>query len=245
MPDIMELALGIVGPAPYNNGCLGNGLGTETIASPYQAEFVMEESQRDNDTHKIKLDIINALEDLADEARREVLRAAAAFYEINLGLQNGRQATHAERDREEPLSGVGGFARDPVFSDHQDQSPKQFLEEKQPHSDVDRVACLAYYLSHYRNTPHFKTIDISKLNMEAAQLKFSNAAFAVNNAAQRGILTSAGKSRKQISAFGERFVAALPDREAAKKVLQAVRRRRNRGNPRSTRPAAAGQGAAE
>jgi len=245
MPDIMELALGIVGPAPYNNGCLGNGLGTETIASPYQAEFVMEESQRDNDTHKIKLDIISALKDLADEAKREVLRAAAAFYGINLGLKNGQQPIHAEWDREEPVASVGGFARDPIFSDHQDQSPKQFLEEKQPHSDVDRVACLAYYLSHYRNTPHFMTIDISKLNTEAAQFKFSNAAVSVNNAAQRGILTSAGRGKKQISAVGERFVAALPDREAAKRVLQAVRRRRSRGKPHSTRPAAAEQGAAE
>ncbi|MGC9261448.1 MAG: hypothetical protein ACP5I8_15390, partial [Phycisphaerae bacterium] len=121
----------------------------------------------------------------------------------------------------------------PIFSNHVDRSPKQFLEDKQPHSDADRVACLAYYLAHYRGIPHFKTVDISKLNTEAAQFKFSNAAVAVNNAALHGLLTSAGKGNKQISAVGERFVEALPDRESAKKVLQKIRIRRARGKARA------------
>jgi len=46
-------------------------------------------------------------------------------------------------------------------------SPKDFLLEKQPRTDVERIACLAYYLTHYRATPHFKTIDLSILNTEA------------------------------------------------------------------------------
>ena len=73
--------------------------------------------------------------------------------------------------------------------------------------------------------PHFKTLEISKLNTEAAQLKFSNAAFSVTNAANAGLLAPAGKGNKQISAIGERVVDALPDREASKAALQTLRRR--------------------
>ena len=67
-------------------------------------------------------------------------------------------------------------------------SPKDFLFQKQPTTDIERIACLAYYLTHYRNTPHFKAVDISTLNTEAAQRKFANASSSVNNATQAGYL---------------------------------------------------------
>jgi hypothetical protein len=99
--------------------------------------------------------------------------------------------------------------------------------DKGPATDVERVACLAYYLTHYRNQPHFKTIDISKVNTEAAQPKFSNAALSVNNATKRGYLAPAVKGHKQLSAAGEQFVRALPDREAARAMMQRVRTKRH------------------
>jgi hypothetical protein len=105
------------------------------------------------------------------------------------------------------------------FSREQGLSPKEFLLKKQPRSDVERVACLGYYLAFYRDQPHFKTFDISKLNTEAAQSKFSNAANAVNNATTYGYLAPAVKGAKQLSAVGEKFVEALPDREAASEAL--------------------------
>jgi hypothetical protein len=98
--------------------------------------------------------------------------------------------------------------------------------QKQPRTDVERVACLAFYLMHYRNAPHFKTIDISKLNTEAAQSKMSNAHVAVNNATQTGYLVPAVRGAKQISAAGEVFVQALPDREAAKTAMVKVKPRK-------------------
>ena len=117
------------------------------------------------------------------------------------------------------------------FGDRATISPKNFLHEKQPKTGIERVACLAYYLAHYRDTPHFKTVDISKLNTEAAQLKFSNPTYTVVNAANTGLLTPAGKGAKQISAIGERFVDALPDRDDAKAVLASMRPRRRRKKP--------------
>jgi hypothetical protein len=99
--------------------------------------------------------------------------------------------------------------------------------EKDPKTDVDRVVALGYYLAKYRDMPHFKTLDISKLNTEAAQRKLANAAYAINNAFQRGYMVPAPGGTKQISAMGEQYVEALPNREAAKEVLLRFRPRRS------------------
>lgn len=106
---------------------------------------------------------------------------------------------------------------------------KQFLTYKKSGTDVERVAVLAYYLTHHKNTPHFKTADISKLNTEAAQTKLSNPAHAVANATrQNNFLAAAPKGTKQITAYGEDFVKALPDRAAADKVKAEYKKRRRR-----------------
>ena len=121
---------------------------------------------------------------------------------------------------------VGSAVYRERFSKDRPISPKEFLLKKQPRTDVERVACLAYYLTHYRDQPFFKTLDISKLNTEAAQIKFSNPAKAVDNAAMLGYLAQATKGSKQISAPGELFVDALPDREAAQTAMASARPRR-------------------
>lgn len=111
------------------------------------------------------------------------------------------------------------FSEDP-----QSQSPKAFMMAKAPQTDVERVACLAYYLSHFRGVTHVKTKDITALNTESAHKPFSNTAFAVDNATKSGYLVPSVKGSKQISAIGERFVEALPDRDAAKSILDQHRR---------------------
>jgi hypothetical protein len=100
--------------------------------------------------------------------------------------------------------------------------------EKAPQTDVERIACLAFYLTHHRSQPHFKTKDLSLLNTEAAQRRFANAAMAVVNATNSGYLVPSIKGCKQLSASGEQYVQVLPDREAARLVLERMRpRRRN------------------
>jgi len=112
-----------------------------------------------------------------------------------------------------------------------DISPKEFILQKQPHTSVERVACLAYYLTHYRDVPHFKTLDISKLNTEAAQPKFANAALAVNDASKSGYVIPVSKGNKQLSAAGELFVQALPNRDEARAAMASARpRKRNKRN---------------
>lgn len=165
--------------------------------------------------------IIDRLIDFDDEARSRVFRTAQTFFGLDAPTPVHR-----------PSVSVGvpstADARALRFSDREELPPKDFLFQKQPKTDVERVACLAYYLAHFRDTPHFKTVDISKLNTEAAHVKFSNTAYAVANAEKTGLLASAGRGAKQISALGERFVEALPDRNAAKEVKSSMRPRRTR-----------------
>jgi lysine/ornithine N-monooxygenase len=119
-------------------------------------------------------------------------------------------------------------------------TPKAFLFAKAPQTNVERIACLAYYLTHNRNTPFFKTLDISKLNTEAAQPKFANSTYSLNDAVRANLLVQASKGQKQISVIGERYVQALPDRAAARAVLISSKRPRPRKQTHSEHPQTSG-----
>jgi hypothetical protein len=162
--------------------------------------------------------VIGALRNLDPEARARVLQTVATFFQVGLEGASRRRGDTLEQ----------GSTPSPSFLEDRSMQPKEFLLDKQPKTDVERVACLAYYLTHYRETPHFKTFDISKLNTEAAQPKFANAANSVNNALKRGYLVQATRGQRQLSAAGERFVQALPDRQAAKDAMALARPRRSR-----------------
>lgn len=173
------------------------------------------------DLEGILMDVLQKLKPLDTAGKRRVLDAISVFYSLGpVAVQNPKTMNPTV------------ISQGSVFAERPEVSPKEFLREKAPKSDIEKVVCLAYFLTHYRETQHFKTIDISKLNTEAAQLKFSNAAYAVENAAKRGLLVPAGKNgMKQISAMGEQFVNALPDREEAKAALEQIKvRRKKTGN---------------
>jgi hypothetical protein len=104
-------------------------------------------------------------------------------------------------------------------------SPKEFMRSKAPKNDVQRAACLAYFLAHSRKTAQFKAADVATLNTEAAGPK-TNMSRAVNNATiQNRYLAPAGKGTKQITALGEDVVNALPDQVAVKAAEQAEGRK--------------------
>ena len=102
-------------------------------------------------------------------------------------------------------------------------TPKQFLALKAPATDVERVTVLAYYLTHARGNPHFKTKELSELNVESAGPRLSNAAYAASNATKKMGYLAAGPGRtKQITPRGEALVDNLPDRVAAKAAVDAL-----------------------
>jgi hypothetical protein len=162
--------------------------------------------------------IVGILKQLETDVQKRVLHSVQTFLGLSLPQNLPQQSDVALTS---PVTFGSEFSRDRALS------PKEFLRDKHPVTDVERVTCLAYYLTHYRDTPHFKTVDISTLNTEAAQPKFSNASVSVDNARSLGYLVPATKGNKQISAVGEKFVELLPDRDAAREAFSNFRPRRN------------------
>jgi hypothetical protein len=152
---------------------------------------------------------------LDDEGRARLLKTLSTLF----GFNNVPEVTNGPRT-------VSYGEATERFSKEQSLSPKEFLFKKKPRSDVERVACLGYYLAHYRDQQNFKTFDISQINTEAAQTKLSNPAQTVINATNYGYLAQAAKGMRQLSAAGEIFVETLPDREAASEAFTQSRSRK-------------------
>lgn len=179
---------------------------------------------------EVLTEVIASLNRLNKDDQKRTLQAVATF--LNLSFQNSPLPAPSELTAP---AGANSSSK-PTFSENRSVSPKDFIREKSPRTDVERVICLAYYLAHYRETPHFKTLDISALNTEAAQPKFSSASVAVENAARAGLLVQAVKGNKQISSAGELYVQHLPDREAAKLGVSGLRPKRKTRKPTIKKP---------
>ena len=116
-------------------------------------------------------------------------------------------------------------------------TPKDFLVTKSPKTDVQRVACLAYYLTYGRQQAQFKTSDITQLNTATQSPRFSNAAVSVDNATNVSkLLASIGQGKKQITSLGESVVKALPDYANVREVI------RNSHYPRKKRKKSTNKG---
>lgn len=174
--------------------------------------------------------IVSALKKLPKEDQQRILSSVATFLDVGFSSATHRRAEESSRNSS-PTATV-----QPIYSEDRSASAKAFLRDKAPVTDIERVACLAYYLTHYKDTPHFKTLDISTLNTEAAQPKFSSASVAVDNATKAGLLATAAKGNKQISGAGEHYVQLLPDRDAARASIQSVRARRRSKKPTKKKP---------
>lgn len=187
-------------------------------------ELVATELGPKNDAHAALNEITGVMQRLSNENRLRLLKTLATFY--------GAAEAHQKTNLVEPVisnHAPSSMSRDPVFSGEKPPSPKDFIFGKEPQTDVDRIACLAYYLSNHRKTRYFKTADINVLNTEAAGRKFSNPASSFKNAVIAGYLVdSTEKGSKQLSPFGEQYVKALPNRQQAKVVIEQYRPKRTK-----------------
>lgn len=156
-------------------------------------------------------DAYNALKDLDTKLQSRILEWLAKKLEIPSAIDspgqnsNGHTAVH-QNVQTKPAGGIP-------------PDPKAFMTLKRPQNGMERVTCLAFYLTNYRDTKQFKTIDLTKLNTEASQPKLSNPAYFARDAADTQYLSLAGGGKKQITARGEALVDALPDRTAVDAAL--------------------------
>lgn len=162
-----------------------------------------------------------ALEPLDAEARRRAIRwlldtlhVSEALTPLHPDSLEPESVTHARAPKHRP-GGTHEHA-----SDSEPPSPKAFIGLKRPESVVERIACLAFYLTHYRNAQSFGGPAIAALNTEAAAPKLNPHRDLDNADRRNGFIVSAGDRKKQITSRGEALVNALPDRGAVKQVLQ-------------------------
>jgi hypothetical protein len=98
--------------------------------------------------------------------------------------------------------------------------PKDFIAQKKPLTQYERIACLAHYLATVRNVTEFGAKEITAINKEAAQQPIGNIAQVMGDTASKyGYVSAAGGGKKQMTARGEDLVGALPNREAVKAAL--------------------------
>jgi hypothetical protein len=170
--------------------------------------------------------LVSALAPLAQDGRVRLFKTLCTFFDLPFAERG--TASHVSTQTAS-MSVPNHTQHGPgSFSENRTPTPKSFLLEKRPQTEAERVACLAYYLTHYRDQALFKTLDLSKLNTEAAQIKFSNPARAVDGAAASLFLIPAGQGKKQLSAIGEVYVQSLPDRAAARAATADLRKRKTK-----------------
>jgi hypothetical protein len=154
-------------------------------------------------------DALAALEGRQPEEQRRILNWLAA----KLGVGAVAPPTLGTDTPGLPPGGAGS-------SSISGQTPKAFMSAKRPETVRERIACLAYYLTHARNVTTYKTKALTDLNSEAALPKISNPALFARDAVKSQYLAPAGGGSKQITTRGEALVRALPEREAVKKALE-------------------------
>jgi len=179
-----------------------------------KSSTVANSPQFDQELEALK-SVLDAVSPLGDEAREFVFRTAAQRLKLDKILPHGEGSAEAKNVH---TAASGDEAIEST-------NPKEFLRQKKPNSELQRMVCLGFFLTHARNTAHFKTVDLTNLNTEAAGGRFSNASATVRNATnQSHYFAPAGKGGlKQITALGEDYVRALPDQEAAKQVSTSHR----------------------
>jgi hypothetical protein len=178
-------------------------------------------------THAIQADVaalgtvVDAISGLDEQQRLWVLQTAASRFALKKETSLGG-GTPSGGTGSPPASGAG-----PAQSGGE-ASLKSFMKSKAPKTDGQRITCLAYYLTKFRDTAHFKTKDLTALNRESAWPNFSNPTVAVSNASRDKYLTPAGKGDKQLTNRGEEVVEALPDQEKVRSLTSGNSARKKR-----------------
>ncbi|MBI2635136.1 MAG: hypothetical protein HYW79_01165 [Parcubacteria group bacterium] len=112
-----------------------------------------------------------------------------------------------------------------------DTSMADFVKNKNPKNEYQRVAVIAYYREYKQNRKEFKNAEMSQANtQEARQPKISNITDVVTKARDRYkfLTKGTGKATHQLSTHGADIVNALPDQESVKKLIAGAKSRKPR-----------------
>jgi hypothetical protein len=120
-----------------------------------------------------------------------------------------------------PEGGGGGGAGAPAAAANlSGLNPKQFIAQKKPKTQYERIACLGYFLHTARKVVEFGAEEMKAINKEAAQQPILNLPTILGDTTSKyGYLSAAGGGNKQMTVLGDAVVEALPDRDAVKAAV--------------------------
>jgi hypothetical protein len=85
-------------------------------------------------------DVIDRLAEFDNEARRRVFRRALGFFELDIpGTATSGRHSQPEKAQTQQEPANGGA---PHFGDRAELPPKEFMFQKQPRTDIERIAAL-------------------------------------------------------------------------------------------------------
>lgn len=155
-----------------------------------------------------KLDAIETLVGTLSGFEEGDVNDIIAFARKQLGFGGSNAAT--------PMPSVSGSTEGSPQSPLTDNIA-QFVGQKEPKNEYQRVAVLAYFLYHARGVKNFTLKEIKEANADARQPSFSNIHATVNKALTRYKFLTQGSGGQRgvytISFDGEKLVNALPSLE--------------------------------
>lgn len=159
---------------------------------------------------KAKLEAIQTIVDLLDGFPSEDVKDIVSFSLKQLKLDD---VAFDEIQDSTPTEGPKARA------DSTNGSIYDYVREKGPKNEYQRVAVLAHYLEKNRNMESVTARDVVDANTEARQPRFSNISTTMNRSS--GVykyINSLSRGVYQLSATGLDLVNALPDQSAIPKM---------------------------
>jgi hypothetical protein len=167
-----------------------------------------------NDNVTVLTTVIAALATLPKEQQQWVMQTAASRFALTVN-----SAAQTLPLVPSPVAPTSPTPENPG------QTVKAFIKAKNPKNDMQRVACLAYYLQHRKDISTFKSKDIDEQHEAAGGIKFNLAQAVANATNVSKYFAAAGEGKKRLTTLGEDVVEALPDLEKVKALEKAGRRK--------------------
>jgi hypothetical protein len=170
--------------------------------------------------------VVQALEAVEEKDRQWVLQSAASKFALTIQVPAGNAA--GAQAGASPAGGMPGIpaATGDIQAAIAKKDARAFIRIKKPATDVQRVACLGYFLAQTTAQHGFSSKDISKTHTDSGGSAI-NMTRALDNATRGAkYLSNRGPRQKQLTTLGEDVVNALPDQAAVKTVEAGAKGRR-------------------
>lgn len=165
--------------------------------------------------------VVKALEGLVDAERSWVLNSAASRWTLTLPAPSG-PAPSANLSAGNSSANKNGDVQQVIAK----KDARAFIRIKRPVTDIQRVACLGYFVMETTGQQGFSSKEIGQANIDSGGTKI-NLPRALDNATRRAkYLSSRGGNSKQLTTLGEDVVDALPDQQAVSELEAAAKVRK-------------------